>query len=382
MGAKSKVFSAGIWAVLGLGLGLGSGHRALAHPEQLGEFRLKEFVLRPSLAVTRSESSAQLSLGQSSLAWGWILTPPNPSGRAYQPELSAQFRVGDSSLRSPPLMHPQKERRGELQLTFVEAFGVLSGIYGELSLGLLPLNYALEGAMGEGELLLPRSQLFSERVVGLRDHGVSWRSSYNGYFTQQTIHQGRNEMSRQGAWWYTGTWGWREARGRMLMGLSAQKARLVAGESLEEEGSGPEAEMRARIGGAFLGFDPALGSQWQMGSLFLSVGQLTQSWQLKTQWTYGRRLQEGLPDSQRTSTFQAFNLDLSYAWADRWLALARFDRLQDLRFWTAGVALRSHQDTSTWIFLFSEQMQASGRPDQKERRAEILWRIFPLAHSL
>ncbi len=335
--------------------------------ELLGQFRLKDFVLRPTLAVVDQEP-VELSLSHSSLAVSWW----------QEPDLSVHFRLGPRSLRNSPRWYGlEVEQREALSLHFVEAYVQRRWLNSQISLGLIPLKYSLEGALTEGDLVWPRGLLFSERWVGLRDYGLSWDSSHNGFFTRLNIHHGETSANLDGRYWFTGTWGWSDQR-NLILGASAQSGRTTAS-STDPDGLGFE-DLEA---GRMAGFDPELPATWSQGTVFLAWGQRRpRSWHLHSQWTYLRRTQEDFPDSERKRALSGFQADLTYIWNEQLWSLLRYDRLENWRSWMGGLAWHSHSKTSSLIWLYSEKSLRGSTRQEPERKLELQWRLSPLAQAL
>lgn len=175
--------------------------------EKLGRVNIDNILLYPTYLVEEGQHS-EFGLGLSSASFSWV----------HSQNLSAVFRIGKKSLINPALHFIDTP---DDSLGIYEAFGYLSGLYGNLRMGLIPVNFGLEGSWSEEQLIFPRSLLFDQRVMALRDLGLSYQTSHNGYYTSIAIHNGESDKNLDGRMFITSSWGWMNHR-NLNLGVSAQ----------------------------------------------------------------------------------------------------------------------------------------------------------------
>src|SRR5690606_34021741 len=124
-------------------------------------------------------------------------------------KLSAYIAVGSTLSRNLPAYYavvPHEE------LGFYEAYGEYVGVNGQLRMGLIPLNFGYDGILDQSERIFKRALPYSERILGLRDLGLSYFTSHNGYYTEIVGHNGEIDNQQDGRLWTTGRWGWSNDR--------------------------------------------------------------------------------------------------------------------------------------------------------------------------
>src|SRR4051812_41284899 len=117
---------------------------AFAAKENLGTLSISDILLRPQFTVAPQDvASRGFTIGESSLAVKWT----------YESTFSGHVRIGSQDLVAPPA-HYVKAVDGN-NMIMVEAYGQLNHPYGRFRLGKLPLEFGLEGAKSEGDLIFP-----------------------------------------------------------------------------------------------------------------------------------------------------------------------------------------------------------------------------------
>src|SRR5512135_2055875 len=175
--------------------------------EQLGELKIDSLVLRPQFSMTEGGGN-NFSLGESLFAVRWRMDT----------HISGVFAVGSQDLLGTTQLYTPTLSEN---LGFVEAYGEYTGAYGTFRAGLQPLNFGLDGGVSEEDLDIHRSMLFSERLVALRDIGVSYRIKNNGFFTSVMVHNGESGPNVDNRAWYTANWGWTDDY-RLRLGVAGQ----------------------------------------------------------------------------------------------------------------------------------------------------------------
>lgn len=217
--------------------------------ERLGQLEVEDLTLRPRFAV-EEPSDGSFDIGESTLGFRWSLID----------NFSSVFRLGSRQLINPVARFSDSVAD---ELTLIEGYISWVSNYGELRMGLLPLQFGVEGDKLERELRFSRSLLFEQRIVGLRDLGLSYRIDFNGYFTGFTIHNGEGGEDRDGRVWYTAEWGWSDER-KFQLGIAGQTgttkpiATSTSADTLAQVD--PTREALWRLGGIFMEWSP---SQWK-----------------------------------------------------------------------------------------------------------------------
>ena len=134
--------------------------------EQLGTLSVSDLTLRPQ-GFYREQQEGEFVLGESSVGILWTLDD----------RLSSKFRIGAHSLRGKPKLYADTKSESDIDL--VEAYGEYESLFGRFRIGLIPLEIGREGVLSESELIFPRSEIYSQGLVGLRDIGLNYFITYN-----------------------------------------------------------------------------------------------------------------------------------------------------------------------------------------------------------
>ncbi len=164
--------------------------------EKLGKFDIDDITLRPRMYVQEEQNSG-FGLGESSIGFYW----------KKDETLSTHWRIGPRFLLNTPAFFGDADTSAK-DVATLEAYGEWAGVYGKLRLGLLPVDFGIEGRKKESELLFPRSFIFEERWVNLRDVGINYEIENNGYYTELTIHNGEGLDNPDQRVFVTSRWGW------------------------------------------------------------------------------------------------------------------------------------------------------------------------------
>ena len=105
--------------------------------EKLGVLSVEEVLLRPYFLLQEPQSG-EFFLGDSSVVFGWKKSHT----------LGAIFRIGSQSLLNSSARFSDTV---DDRLGVIEAFGQVTGDYGRLRVGLVPLEYGVEGGWLESE---------------------------------------------------------------------------------------------------------------------------------------------------------------------------------------------------------------------------------------
>ena len=215
--------------------------------ETVGTFSVDSVVLRPTY-FSQEEQGGQFSLGDSEIGVLWR------KNRHW----SAHFDLGDTAYRNLPIYY--NNGVNETQFGLVDGYAEYDGIYGRVRAGLIPIDFGYEGVLDDAHRYFLYSQSIANRLVALRDEGVSFYTEHNGYFTELTVHNGSVDQSNGGDPWVTGDWGWSDSRTIRTM-LSLQTGLVPAGlttndTAIDVANFQPGVTARVRNGAAFVEYTP------------------------------------------------------------------------------------------------------------------------------
>ena len=266
-----------------------------AEKDNLGTLSVSDILLRPSFLVApASNPDRGFSLGESSFAVKWT----------YENMYSAHFRIGPETLVDPPAHFISQVDPN--QVAIVEAYAQVDHPFGRIRMGKLPIEFGLEGAKAESELVFPRAFLFDRRIVGLRDLGLSYEIEYNGFFTEFVVHNGTGGSNQDGEYWYTGRWGYNFEK--LQVGLAGQTGKTLPLATATSEDT-------------LADVDPTQPAKWRMGGAFASFR--PKQFRLELEGYWGQRIQ----DADGAVGFATGHVDGGYEWSDRLSTYLRYDFL-------------------------------------------------------
>jgi len=323
--------------------------------ESLGSLAVSGLFLEPSFVYSEPSHGA-FEAGRSFLAVSWT----------REPSLSAVLKVGSRSLIGTPA------RSGPApidQLALIEGYAQLDGYAGKIRAGLVPIEYSLEGGDTEERLRFPRSLVFENRIVNLRDYGASYHISTGGFFSDWAIHNGEGGTDFDNRMWFTFRAGFQNGRSFKL-GVSGSTGSTTPDStgtatpttSVTSAGYDVTRPAKIRIANAF-----AEGT-WERltGTVEVTGGDVQQD-------AGSNRLRSG-------------HVDAVYNLSDKWSLLARYDQFDptsadndSVRDYMAGVALKSVYENSV-LYLFGSQRKFEGQSNDVHR-VLLIWRMTPFANS-
>lgn len=327
---------------------IGSGHAFAARDEILGRLEVSEILLKPYFLL-KEGSQSEFLIGDTSFTMSW-----------YKDELiSSRLKIGSADLLNKPVHYKPAVTE---DLKIVEAFAQVKGAYGEARLGLIPLDYGLEGATTEGELIFPRSLLFKTHIIGLRDYGASYKISDRGFYTRLAVHNGESDRNLDGRMWMTSTWGY-DGLKNMRLGISGQTGSTKPISTSTSTGT-------------LAGVDINKEAKWRMVDLFASWR--PRYWTLTLEATMGDLLQE-----KEVRKFYVGHFDIAYELSDKWGLQARYDmydpnnKLKDdiQTEISAGAAYKSEHETSV-IYLIATKILEQGK-EKANDEIRLIWRVTP-----
>ncbi len=318
--------------------------------ENLGTLSISDVLLRPSFTVTPTGvSQPGFTIGESSLAVQWKLD------ESY----SGHIRLGSEDLVAPPAHYVAMVDSEKVEM--VEAYAQFESQYGRFRFGKLPIDFGLEGAKSESELIFPRALLFEHRIVGLRDLGFGYDIDYNGYFTEIVVHNGEGGNDLDNQYWYTARWGYDLSKFRL--GLAGQTGHTT-----------PASTMNS--GDTLADVDPTHNAKWRMGGLFFS-------WRPKRILFEGEGyLGERVQDADGGRRFATGHADFGYEYSDQFSSYLRYDALDPDLSVTANTTHRAalaivftnKSRNSRLILMAAHDFNEGGHDDEQYR---LIWSLSP-----
>lgn len=167
--------------------------------EQLGEFRLADFLVEPSFR--HFESNRRTGLSETGFSLGHTYFSAE-----WQLDRTVSGRIQISSLDL--LKRPSWVTTTTQNFGFSEAYAEYRHSYARVRGGLLPVKFGLEGATPETELWFPRGFLYEDGVFPLRDIGIQLLVRHRDFFLDTTVHNGETTTDRDQRVFHTARIGW------------------------------------------------------------------------------------------------------------------------------------------------------------------------------
>lgn len=319
-----------------------------AGAEILGEFSIDEIVLNTAYEYTDPKQS-RFSLDGSLMSVKW----------EKQNELSVTIGLGPISLLNTPIY----VNKNENEFGLIEAKAKYWGDYGEVSMGLLPVKFAMEGALKESERFFYRGLVFSKKLIALRDFGVAYAVEHSNFYTRVMVHNGESKAENpDGRVFYSANWGWRSRK--FEFGVSAQTGdvKVESINNIADESLGlfdDQSTIKTRAGAM------SLKARSKYLDIYIEnfLGQVEQK-TVKKKW-------------------QGWHGDIIYKSPGRIDALLRFDYLDPnksidldaVREVTLGFSLRDKNRNSR-VFLYVTKVIDEGK-DIANDRYSLVWRLQP-----
>jgi hypothetical protein len=327
-------------------------HGPRARAEQIGEMRFSDFLLEPSFQYNEGRRGS-FSPGNSYLAGDWH----------RDSALSARLKVGSRDLLGVPAVYASTAFVSALPAqantpALVEAFGQVETTYGRFRMGLIPIAFSLDGGDSEARLRFPRSLFFENRLVALRDVGLSYHIDNEGFFSDWAVHNGEAGADLDNELWFTARWGYRSGHD-LQVGFSGSTGRTSP---LATAPSGLTLSSKTRLANFFF----AMQSQKLSFEFEGATGEVRTDAALK-------RLRSGHVDVDLEVESQA-------------LILARYDFYDpdvgvngdQTQMASLGLAFRSKYETSSF-YLIGSKVWREGVP-QAIHQGMVIWRLTPVAN--
>ncbi|HMN67926.1 MAG TPA: hypothetical protein PKC28_05240 [Bdellovibrionales bacterium] len=315
--------------------------------EDIGELRIHDLLIRPEFKL-KEPTHGSFTIGDSSFALRWEL----------EQKYAGVIRIGPRTLLNPTARY---ELAVPDDVTLVEAFGEYNNPYGRVRLGRIPVEWGIEGAQWERELIFPRSLLFKKRAMMLRDVGGSYEIAHNGYFTGFVIHNGESDSDTDGRIWYSAKWGYRTDA--FQIGLNGQTG-----------GTKPIATSTSTD--TLAGVDPAKESLWRIGGVNMAWHRKKFEWVLE--FYAGEREQETM-----IGKFATGHSDLNYQFSKIFSGHLRYDQFDpnlktpgDLeRELSLALVLSNATRSSNLILVGTKVLEQGSKVNNDEIR--LIWSLSP-----
>jgi hypothetical protein len=257
--------------------------------EDIGELKIHDLLLRPNFIFQEGRES-NFSIGESSFALRWEL----------ERKFAGVIRIGPRSLLNPTARYSATVPD---DITLVEAFAEYNDVYGRFRMGRLPVEFGYEGRLWERNLIFPRSMLFSKRVIMLRDVGVAYDVSENGWYTGFVVHNGESDNDVDGRSWYTARWGYKADNAEIGLAGQTGSTRPIATQTSND---------------TLAGVDPTQNEKWRFYGLYTQANGKYLEWVFEA---YMGELEQG---TDITKLFTG-HTDLSYQWSKTFSTHLRYD---------------------------------------------------------
>ena len=329
-------------------------NRACAQ-ESLGTLGVSGIFLEPTFIFSEPNRSS-FDAGRSFLAISWT----------REPVLSATLKVGSRSLIGNPARYGPAPVD---QLGLVEGYAQADSVVGRIRAGLVPISFSLEGGDTEERLRFPRSLLFANRIINLRDYGVSYHIGYEGLFSDWSVHNGEGGTDLDNKMWFTFRAGYQLGR-RYKFGISGSTG-ATSPDSTNNQATNWDS--------AKAGLNIAESSRIRLANFFAEAQ--FERVNILTEITSGDTRQESGDGKLGGGHF-----DIEWDTSDTHSLLARYDRFDPsvsggdkVNEYMVGWSWKSlYQNSVLYVFASKQVFEGAS---QDAHRALILWRITPQANS-
>ncbi len=329
--------------------------------ESLGTLAVSSIFLEPSFVYSEPTQAGQTArgafeAGRSFLGVSWT----------QEPNLAAVLKVGSRSLIGTPARYGPAPVD---QLALIEGYAQIDTTIGQFRGGLIPIAYSLEGGDSEERLRLPRSLLFEQRAVNLRDYGASYHISHAGLFSDWAVHNGEGGPDLDNRMWFTFRAGYQDGRA-LKAGLSGSTGSTTP---LSTNPLGTTTPTPT------VGYDITRAAKLRIANAFLET-----TWERVTfvlEATVGDVQQDVVSNRLR-----AGHVDLEWNASDKFSYLARYDLFDpstapadQIEDYQAGIAWKSVYENSV-LYLIGSKRKYEGNPNDTHR-VLLIWRMTPFANS-
>ena len=319
--------------------------------EKLGVLGVEEVLLRPYFLVSEGQD-AEFGLGESSFAVSWFKNQ----------KIGGIIRLGPMSLRNP-MLHFQDEVSEDVAV--VEAFAQVSGDYGRVRMGLIPVEFGVEGRWLESDLHFSRSLFFANRLLPLRDFGLSYQVGNHGFYTRMAVHNGESEsQNKDGRMFFTASWGWSNYR-NFDIGLSA-----LTGTTKPESTKNVTKDF---VGGVDVNSE----ALWRVADLYIHW--YPNDWFFLSEFMFGE-----LEQNEKITKYNGGHIDFGYQWSPFMATYLRYDHLDpnesqenDLQRKASVAIVFSDKHQTNSLYLIGSKIYEQGSNLHNDE-ARIVWRLSPI----
>lgn len=318
--------------------------------ERIGTFSIEEVRLRATWLNVEDDGS-DFSLSDSSFSLRW----------RRDKRISAFVAVGSELSRNQPVYYATMP---EDRLGFYEAYAEYDGVYGRIRFGLIPLQFGYDGVLSSSERYFQRALPYTERIIGLRDQGLSFYTEHNGYYTQLAVHNGEVDAPSDGRPWISGNWGFSNKR-HFRTQLSIQ-----TGDVRGEVSSGASNTIAGVVNGET--------AHWRNGLFFMHW--YPRRWNIVVQMG-GGEVQQG----DREGRYNTNMIELTRYFSKGFGLGLRYDQLDpdrktdgDMRTEASLVAVLKSDDSTSSLYLLGTKVieEAHERPNDQLR---LVWLLTPFS---
>lgn len=315
--------------------------------EDIGELKIHDLLLRPNFML-QEPSNGAFSIGESSFALRWELDK----------KFAGVIRIGPRTLLNPVARYQPTVND---DIVIVEGFAEYTDWFGRFRMGRLPLEFGYEGRLWERELLFPRSLMYLNRAMMLRDMGFSYEITQNRFYTGFVVHNGESDSDEDGRIWYTGRWGVRSES--FELGMSGQTG-----------GTKPIATSTSTD--TLAGVDPSKAVKWRIGGVHIVYN--LKKWEAVLEVFAGEREQE-----DQIGKFSSAHADLGHRFTKNFSAYLRYDQFDpnaklpnDLqRRASLGLIASNKTRSSNLILVGTKVFEQGTQVNNDELR--LIWSLSP-----
>lgn len=275
-------------------------------PERWGEFQWLSPWIETG-ASYREPQDGQFTQGSASFGGRWTGWASRDSSSKFdQTRVEAQIAIGTRSLVARPLRYaPLSSVERPSDPALVDIFAGVSGPWGRLRFGLIPITFGLEDGV-ESERYWLRPLTLRRGLIGLRDIGLGYSVSAGGFYSDWFVHNGEGGDDRDREIWMTARAEYRLRTDRVMWrwGFSGQVGRTTPAST---HPSGTTASTLSEL-------DPDQSSRLRFGAFHMA-----------SDWVIGDGDRGSENDRRFGFEFEAFGGEILQDARTRRLRAARFD---------------------------------------------------------
>ncbi len=325
--------------------------------ERLGKVYLSDIFLSPRFNYAEPKSGSFMP-GNSYLAGDWT------RGDA----ISGHLAFGTKSLIGVPARYGIVN---DQDFVLVEGYAQIVSNYGRFRLGLQPIPFGMETGINEANLRFERSLIYQKRLMGIRDVGLGYSITNDGFFSDWLIHNGEGGRDLDNQTWFTARLGYH--KDNLTGGLSGQTGKT------SPLSTDPTGNLAATPGGSLqtTGINIDDGAKYRLLNLFIAYR--TKDIETGLEFTSGDIFQ-----SQTQSHPSGGHVDVFLPFGEVFAAMFRYDYFDPKNTidptnqqYTLGACFRSPYETSNIYIFGSRNVLPAGQSDSHQ--VLLVWRVSPFA---